>query len=199
MQSNYLRVLYTEGMIPYTVTVVALNGAPQPGEPRTETFFTEEGGLCLVLQWFKFYTHSVDCWPQPQSSTSCSSGAHTNSVWWTHHGRHTVETGVTVLLGRPINSCISVERSTESGAPQPSIEESYYCLELSWPDSREVTLDSNCSLHISSYNEELCTVAQENKPPSSVKNVSVLGSPGWGAPFSATTVTVYGIIPSVYP
>ena len=87
MQSNYLWVLYTEGMIPYTVTVVALNGAPQPGEPRTETFFTEEGGLhSLVLQWFKFYALS--------SSSSLTNGCLTTKAQWYSH-EHQLESNTT--------------------------------------------------------------------------------------------------------
>ena len=39
-------MLLVEGLRPYAVSVVAVNEAPQPGVPRTEIFFTEEGSQC---------------------------------------------------------------------------------------------------------------------------------------------------------
>ena len=46
--SNY-NVFLTEPLVPYLVTVVAVNLAG-PGNKETMDFFTSEGGVCLIMQ-----------------------------------------------------------------------------------------------------------------------------------------------------
>ena len=42
-------IFLTEPLVPYHVTVVAVNLAG-PGEQEMEDFFTREGGMCLIMQ-----------------------------------------------------------------------------------------------------------------------------------------------------
>ena len=42
-------IFLTEPLIPYRVTVVAVNLAG-PGEQQMKDFFTREGGVCLIMQ-----------------------------------------------------------------------------------------------------------------------------------------------------
>ena len=57
LQANFLMnfpyrkffIFLTEPLIPYRVTVVAVNLAG-PGEQEMKNFFTREGGVCLIMQ-----------------------------------------------------------------------------------------------------------------------------------------------------
>ena len=42
-------IFLTEPLVPYRVTVVAVNLAG-PGEQEMKDFFTREGGVCLIMQ-----------------------------------------------------------------------------------------------------------------------------------------------------
>ena len=57
--SSEVLIFLTEPLVPYRVTVVAVNLAG-PGEQEMKDFFTSEGGVCLVMQ-VVYMTYCLVC------------------------------------------------------------------------------------------------------------------------------------------
>ena len=49
-------IFFTDPLVPYRVTVVAVNLAG-PGEQEMKDFFTREGGVCLIIQVVYILVH----------------------------------------------------------------------------------------------------------------------------------------------